>query len=280
MMEGEDESSTDSGAFNNKSVWARISVVAAGPVFNFIMAFVFSVILIGCVGYDKPTIAGVTEGYPAKQAGMQEGDTIVKLNHMNIHFYNEVPMYLYTHTGEKMDVTYEREGERYTVSIEPKYNKETKSYLMGVQYAAIRQKTGVIDTLKYGVYEVKYLIWSTIESLKMLVNGRVSMNDMSGPVGIVETIGDTYEQSSSIGALEAVFSMLNISILLSANLGVMNLLPIPALDGGRLVFLIVEAIRRKRVDPEKEGWVHFVGIVLLMALMVVIMFNDIRKLIW
>lgn len=102
---------------------------------------------------------------------------------------------------------------------------------------------------------------------------------MSGPVGIVKTIGDTYDESLTDGYFYVFLNMLNFAILLSANLGVMNLLPLPALDGGRLVFLIIEAVRGKKVDPEKEGMVHFVGIVLLMGLMVFVMFNDIRNLI-
>ncbi len=112
----------------------------------------------------------------------------------------------------------------------------------------------------------------------MLVTGKVSLNELSGPVGIVKTIGDTYDASKQDGIFYIFLSMLNFSILLSANLGVMNLLPLPALDGGRLIFLILEAVRKKRVDPEKEGMVHFVGIMILMGLMVLVMFNDIRKL--
>ena len=103
------------------------------------------------------------------------------------------------------------------------------------------------------------------------------MNDVSGPVGVVDMIGETYEESQQDGAFYVWLNMLNISILLSANLGVMNLLPIPALDGGRLVFLIIEAIRRKRLDPETEAKIHFAGLMALMILMVVVMFNDVRK---
>ena len=128
------------------------------------------------------------------------------------------------------------------------------------------------------MYELHYWIDTTIQSLKFLVTGVVGVNDLSGPVGIVKTIGDTYDESKAVSTFSVVMSMLNIAILLSANLGVMNLLPIPALDGGRLVFLIVEAIRGKRIDPDKEGMVHFIGLVLLMILMVLVMFNDIRKL--
>ena len=112
----------------------------------------------------------------------------------------------------------------------------------------------------------------------MMVRGQVGIKDMSGPVGVVDMMDTTYKESSSMGAGVVALNFLSIAILLSANLGVMNLLPIPALDGGRLVFLLIEAVRRKRVPPEKEGMVHFAGLVALMVLMVVIMYNDILKL--
>ena len=278
MMEGEDGDSEDAGAFGNKSVWARISVVAAGPVFNFIMAFVFSFVLISCIGVDVPQISGVMEGYPAEEAGMQEGDIITRINGKNIHFYREVSMYTFFHPGETLQITYERDGEKTAVSLKPAYDEENNRYMMGITYGAARQKGTVFSSLKNSFFELKYWIWTTVESLKMLVTGHVSVNELSGPVGIVKTIGDTYDQSRSSGYYYVFLNMLNFSILLSANLGVMNLLPLPALDGGRLVFLIVEAVRRKKVDPEKEGMVHFVGIMLLMGLMVLVMFNDIRKL--
>lgn len=278
MMEGEDEDSDDEAAFNKKSVWARISVVAAGPVFNFIMAFFLAFILISCIGVDTPVISGVMEGYSAEKAGMQAGDTIVEINGKNIHFYREVSMYGYFHEGETLDVVYERNGERYNAVLEPMYDEETGRYLMGIISNNVREKGNVFSNLKYSAHEVGYWIWTTLESLKMLVTGQVSVNEMSGPVGIVKSIGDTYDASINDGYFYVFINMINFAILLTANLGVMNLLPLPALDGGRLVFLIVEAIRRKKINPEKEGMVHFVGIVLLMGLMVLVMFNDIRKL--
>ena len=117
MMEGEDGESTDDRAFGKKSVWARISVVAAGPVFNFIMAFVFSFILLSCNGYDVPKITEVSEGFAAEQAGMQAGDVIVKMNGKHIHFYREVSSYSMFHAGETVEVTYERDGKRYTAEL-------------------------------------------------------------------------------------------------------------------------------------------------------------------
>ena len=110
-----------------------------------------------------------------------------------------------------------------------------------------------------------------------MVTGNVGLDDVSGPVGVVSVIGDTYEESQSDGAFYVWLNMMNIAILLSANLGVVNLLPIPALDGGRLVFLFLEAIRRKRISPELEARIHFTGLMLLMLLMLVVMFNDVGK---
>jgi len=279
MMEGEDEESVDDRSFNSKTVPQRISIVAAGPVFNFIMAFAFSLILVGSVGFDRPVLTGVKEGFPAQEAGIREGDEIVKLGNKKIHLYREVSVYTYFHAGEDIEVTYKRDGKTHTAVLTPKYDEESGSYLMGIYGTTARSKGSALETLRYSAYEVKYWITSTIESLGQLIRGRVSVNEMSGPVGIVKVIGDTYTQAKSDGVFMVFLNMLNMCILLSANLGVMNLLPIPALDGGRLVFLVVEAVRGKRMDPNKEGALNFVFLMALMALMVVIMFNDIRKIV-
>lgn len=277
MMEGEDDESTDSRAFGRKSVWARISVVAAGPFFNFLMAFVFAFILTCNIGFDLPVLTGVIEGYPAEAAGIQEGDVIVRMNHRRIHFFRELSAYTQFHPGEAVAVTYERDGERYTTELTPMYNQETGSYMYGFQGSAQRTKGTVFESFVYGFYEVRYWISTTLSSLRMLVAGRVSVNDMSGPVGIVDMIGEGYEESVSYGYYAAFLQMLYITIFLSANLGVMNLLPLPALDGGRLLFMLIELIRGKRMDPEKEGMVHFLGMMLLFAFMLFIVFNDVRK---
>ncbi len=277
MMVGEDGDSDDENAFGKKSVWTRISVVAAGPIFNFILAFFLALFIIGSIGYDAPDVVAVADGYPAAEAGMQPGDRIVQMNHTKIHVYREVSLYVQTHQGETVTVTYERDGERHAVTLEPKLS-ESGTYLLGFRGSGVRTKGNIFQTVWYSAYEVKYWISTTLQSLGMMFRGRVSADDISGPVGIVNTIGNTYEASKQDGGFYVWLNMLNISILLSANLGVMNLLPIPALDGGRLVFLFLEVIRRgKRIDPEKEGMVHFVGLMLLMALMLVVMFNDFRN---
>ena len=279
MMEGEDSQSDDDRSFQKKSVWARISVVAAGPIFNFIMAFVLAVIILGNIGISTPTVAQVEDGYGAQTAGLQAGDEIIKMNHKHIHFFKEISMYTLFYAGETVEVTYERNGERHIVEVQPTYDEEQGRYRYGIDGSGEYTKVGPIKTLQYSVYEVKYWIQYTVGSLKMLLTRQVSVNDLSGPVGIVKTIGDTYDMSKSDGAFYVWMNLLNLALLLSANLGVMNLLPIPALDGGRLVFLVIEAIRGKRVSEDKEGMVHFIGLLCLFGLMILIMFNDIRKLI-
>lgn len=283
MMAGEDEASDDVNAFNNKSVWARMSVVLAGPVFNFILAFVMAIVVIGSVGYDKPQIIGVMEGYPAEEAGFMEGDIIKKINNKKITIYRDVTLYLALHTGETITVTVDRAGESYTSTIVPKISEDGSRYYMGIYVSSMRTRTSPFETLKYSLYEVKYQISTVIESLGLIFKGKVTVNDLSGPVGIVDMVNEVVEESTSAevdfktNLISVALNVINFAIMISANLGVMNLLPIPGLDGGRLLFLIVEAVRGKAIDREKEGLVHLVGLVLLMALMVVVMFNDFRK---
>lgn len=277
-MMGEDEEVTDSpGNFNNKGVLARISVIVAGAVFNFIFAFILAVVLKGFVGYDDTVIGEVTPSYPAAEAGVEAGDVITKINGKNVHLFRELSTHNQLHQGEDVTLTYVRDGKEESVKLTPKYDDELKYYRLGVTGGAY-QKASVSQMFKYGFYEVEYVIKVTFKSLGMMVTGQVGINDLSGPVGIVNLVDDTYQQTKSDGALTVIINLMNLAILISANLGVMNLLPLPALDGGRLVFLIIEGVRRKRIPPEKEGMVHMVGIILLLLLMLVVTFNDVRKL--
>ena len=273
---GEDEKEDLSeGSFNSKSPWRRISVIAAGPVFNFILAFIGAFIIICFVGVDKPVIGTVNAGTPAAEAGLQAGDEIVKINDKNIHIFKDISTYNQFHQGQTMKIVYKRNGEKNTVSVTPEKN-DSGYYLIGIT-SSNYVKTNVFETAAYSAYNVKYWINLTIDSLKQLVTGRIGVDQLSGPVGIVSAVDTTYKESKSGGALLIFLNLLQMTLLLSANLGVMNLLPLPALDGGRLVFLIVEVIRGKRVPPEKEGYVHLAGMALFLCLMVFVMYNDIRR---
>ena len=278
MMGEDDADDTSEGSFNSKSVWARISVIAAGPVFNLILAWIFCVILIGATGYQSTEITSVLDGYSAQEEGLQPGDVIKEINGRNVHLWDDVRLYTLTHPNDTpYEVVYERDGEEYTAMIEPRQLEGDVSPLLGVTSENF-ERPGVFGSMQYGMYKLKYWINYTVDSLRMLVTGQVGIKDMSGPVGIVNVVDDVYQSAAPAGVLAIILNLMNFGTFLSANLGVVNLLPIPALDGGRLVFLAVEAVRRKRIPPEKEGMVHFAGFALLMVLMVVVMYNDIMKL--
>lgn len=279
MMGEDDVDDMSEGSFNSKSVWARMSVIVAGPVFNLILAWILCMIIIGWTGYRAPVVSNVTDGYSAQEEGIEPGDVIKKIGGKSVHIWNDISLYNMMHAGTKsVEVKYERDGKDYTVVLEPKQNEGDAFPLLGITGGEM-VRPGVIGTVRYGAYTVKYWITYTVDSLKMLISGKVGVKDLSGPVGIVSAVDYVYQEAAPAGMAVVILNLLNIGVLLTANLGVMNLLPLPALDGGRLVFLIIEAVRGKRVPPEKEGMVHFAGFVLLMALMVVIMFNDILKLV-
>lgn len=264
-------------SFPEASVGARFATVVAGPVCNFILAFLFSLFIVGSYGTDVPVVMSVSDGGAAAQAGMQAGDKIISMDGKKIHLFREISFISMLSSGEAVSVVYEREGEKKETSITPIYDEQAGRYYFGLG-GGYYEKMGIVGTIQHSAFEVKYWIDTTIKSLELLVKGQVAKEDVAGPVGMAQQVNQIYTESKPSGAYYILLNMLNYAILLSANLGVLNLLPLPALDGGRLVFLIIEAIRRKPVPPEKEGIVHFAGFVLLMILMVVVLFNDLSRL--
>lgn len=276
MMLGEDEDAPEEGSFTSKSVWARMSVVLAGPIFNFLLAFIFAMVIIFNVGYNNGVLSDVEAETPAAEAGLQAGDEIIKIDNSRIHMFKELSMYMYLNPADAYDITFIRDGREHTVNVTPFYDNSTGTYRLGIGSRA--QKASFVDLFKYGFYEVKYDISTVVKSLGMLVTGGVSKDDIAGPVGIVTVIDDNYQEAKTYGAMSVFLTMAQLIVLLSANLGVMNLLPIPALDGGRFLFLIVEAIKGKPLNREREGLINLVGFGLLMVIMVLVLFNDIAKL--
>lgn len=283
MFEGEDglneaEGEPSPNSFNAAPVWARISSVVAGPLFNFILAFLLAIFLVGFSGSDKPVILGIMEGYPADEAGMEPGDVITRMNDERIYLAREIYINTYLNGDKPMEIEYERNGELFTTQLVPKYSEESGRHLIGLQGYGEAVEAKGLSVFKYAYYEVRYSFLSTIKSLAMLVRGEASKDDVSGPVGIAQVIGEVAEEATPYGPLVLLLNLANIAMLLSVNLGVLNLLPLPALDGGRLVFMLIEAVRGKPIPPEKEGMVHFAGFVALMVLMVFVMYNDIVRL--
>lgn len=285
MMLGEDEANQDERAFQNKSIPARMSVIAAGPIFNFILAFLLAMILVGASGYDTTSIKEVAEQSPAYEAGMRPGDKLLKINGESVSMYREYILYKLLKPDDKMNqVEFSRVNpdtgvsEIQKTSVTPKYSEESGKYLIGITIAPQNMRVASpMELIKYGYKEMEYDVKLTVKSLGMLFTGRASVKDLSGPVGIVVMIDDSVKAGLSVSFMAALMNVLSMCILLSANLGVMNLLPIPALDGGRLLFLIIEAVRGKPMDPEKEGLVNLIGMAALMALMIFVVFNDISR---
>ena len=286
MFEGEDglaekDGEPGEGSFLKASVWGRISTVVAGPVFNFILAFIIAFIMVnmtGIIAIRDPIATQVSEGGGAEAAGLQDGDRIVSINGEKLGLYQEISLYMQaSYRGGDLEVVYERDGVRHKTMLTPQYDESSGIYLLGVMNADYVSPKG-FETLKYAWYEMRYSVKATYKSLGMMFQGRVSREDVAGPVGLaVNVVGKTYDEAKNYGWQSVLLSMLNITLMLSVNLGILNLLPIPALDGGRLVFLLLEILRGKPVPPEKEGMVHFVGLMFFMVLMVVVFFNDLAN---
>lgn len=282
LFEGEDglesektpeEEKDESGSFLKANIWARMATVAAGPIFNFILAFLVAIIVVSIQAPARSIIGDVSEGSPAQEAGLQAGDRIVSINREKTPLFKDISLITYLNQGNTMELVYERDGQRLETTVTPVYMEDSGSYLIGIYSTKLARAEG-LEVFRSAWYEMCYSVKNTYKSLALLVTGKLSRQDVAGPVGIANVVGKTYETAKDYGVESVLYSMLSIVLLLSVNLGILNLLPIPALDGCRLVFLLIELLRGKPVPPEKEGIVHFVGLVFFMVLMVVVLFND------
>ena len=356
------ETDIPENSFQKKSVWKRMITVAAGPLFNFILAFILGVIMVCIAGVNEPSVYYVSEGSAAQEAGIKVGDLITSVDGHKIDIGRDIAIYQlaypldsdsvtieFVRDGQKMSVTYdpssicyrigitynaadgsavissvtegspaadaglmegdiitgldgnkfangeelaaylaehpcdgtqmvytiERDGETLDFTVTP---VETTEYSLGFAASYNRVPATFASAISGGYKEMLYGVKSVIVSLKMLFNGQASVKDLSGPVGIVSVISSTIQETASDGALTVFLNMLSLSVLLSANLGIVNLLPLPALDGGRLLLLIVEAFTKKKLPEKVENAINAAGFILLMALMAFILFNDVTKL--
>lgn len=281
-FEGEDGEVIEKGSgrsFNEANVWARISCVFAGPFFNFVIAFIFALIIVSQAGSDLPIVSGLTEGRPAEAAGLEVGDVITSINGESIHIWRDISLISILNTGETLTIGYDRNGVEGEVVLTPQYDEETARYYIGIEGGADYIECKGLTLIKYSYYEIVFNFRNTLKSLKSLILGKLSADNLAGPVGIAQVVDENYEVAKEYGVSSVILTMMNIAMLLSVNLGIINLLPLPALDGGRLVFLLVEVVRGKPIPPEKEGIVHFIGIVLFFILAFFVFVNDIRRII-
>lgn len=316
-FEGEDEKSDDPRAFSNQAVWKRIIVVAAGGIFNVILGFVLFLLIVSQTSpmVTNKVESVVAESYVA-ESGLMPGDEIIRINGKKVNFYNDITLYAQDFTeNTECTVVVKRDGEKKELEFRPtkskvvyrykedginvsefingkeaentfyKYSDEVKKDedLVGKDETVERLIIGFVphqeDVTVFNVWgeawnQTRFVVKLVYNSLWQMVTGKLGVDQMSGPVGIVKEVNTAVNSGST-----SWLYVLNLTALLTINLGVFNLLPIPALDGGRLFFMLIELITRKKIPPEREGLVHGIGFMLLIALVIFISFNDIAKLI-
>lgn len=265
-MEGEDEDSDDERAFNNKPAWQRAIVLAAGSFMNLLTAILLMIIIAFYVGQATTTIDVVNEDSPAYEAGIMAGDEVIALNGTDLKEWTDLQTIVGKNEGEPVVFTVLRGGQEKEITVIPEYDKETDRSIVGV---TPMKEHRPIASIGAGVANTWNMTVMMYDLLGQLITGDASAKELSGPVGIVYVVND----SAKMGLIYVVY----LAALLSLNLAVINMLPFPALDGGRLIFLLIRKITGKRVTDEMEGKVHFIGIMLLMVLMVYVTWNDIVR---
>ena len=246
-------------------------VVLAGPFMNILLAVVLAVIILMTYGEYMPMINDFTaENTPAEAAGIQVGDIITEIDGKSITYYAECTDYIQQADPARIEVTVRRDGMDVTLTAHDIYDSESGSNRLGIYISPERLRYGLLEAATNSVRYTCYIVKEMFKVLGGLFTGSVTSDDVAGPVGTISIIGQ---------AVRAGFEVvLRLGVLISINLGIMNILPIPALDGGRFLFMVIEAVRGKPIPPEKEGMIHMAGLVLLFSLMILLTVMDVRKL--
>lgn len=282
-MLGEDEESEDPRAFTSVAMWKRAAILVAGSFMNFLLGLVIVILLYsGAYAFRSSVLVDFTEGCPYESAqGLQEGDRIYKIDGKRVYQYYNVSEFLAAGDGV-YDIVVIRDGKKLEledfemVPIEyPGEEGKKYGFYMGYEEATLPIKLrNAWDTCM----EFSRMVWMGLEEL---VRGNVKMDDMAGPVGIVDMMAETGSQAESTS--DALYSIFYFTAFIAVNLAIMNMLPLPALDGGRIFLLLVtwliEKIIRRKLDPKYEGYIHAAGMILLLGLMALIMFNDIVRIV-
>lgn len=264
---------TDPRSFSNKKVWQRMSVIAAGPIMNLVLAiFLFMIVF---AFYGIPTsgsgnnIGSLLEGKPAQSAGIMPGDKIISVDGAQTPTWTSLTDAIHSKPGQPIVLVIEHEGKQRALTIQTEKDPQTGNGMVGIAPEVIYQKTSVIDSARYGLERTVDFSRLILVTLAQMITGKAPA-DLGGPVAIVQAI----DQSAQAG-WENYLGFIGI---LSIQLGLLNLFPIPALDGSHLVFLLVEGLRGKPMNPERQNFIHLLGFVFLMALMLAVTYQDIVKL--
>lgn len=286
-MEGEEEDSDDPTALNNQGFWAKLLIFAAGAAMNFIAGLLIILVLYAdAQAFYVPVVAGFADGCPLESAdGLQEGDRLLRIDGEKVYVYSDISLLMGLNKTGAFDLQIERNGEvitlrDFTMERREYTDQNGKAYTgyslyFGAEEATLGRK------LSYSWNNAMDFARLVRLSLQMLVTGQAGVKDLSGPVGIVSTMTQVGEQAATTRA--AVENIAYLAALIAVNLAVMNLLPLPALDGGKIFFLVINAVSmqlfKKQIPAKYENYIHFAGLILLLALMAVITFSDVWKLI-
>lgn len=278
-MEGEDDASEDDRAFNKKPVWQKMIIVVAGALMNLILGFILMVLLL-TTSTDLIGTNTIKEFYPdavSSQYGLQAGDRFVEIDGHHVWSEPDLSFLMSRSQDGVFDFVVERDGEKVTLN-DVHFATEQQNGITLIQYdfIIIGEQPGFLNIVKNAFTQSASIVRMVWLSVFDLVTGRYGMSELAGPVGTVDIIADVTAQAVSSGSLT---NLLTIMAFITINVGVANLLPLPALDGGRFLFLAVEAVRRKPVNPKYEGYVHAAGLALLLLLMVVVTYNDIARIV-
>lgn len=257
-------------AFYTKSIWRRMSVIAAGPLMNFVIAVPFFIVAFAGLGVpsNEPIIGVALEGGAGFAAGLEDGDRVLAIDGKPIETWQQLAQAIRDSQGQEMTLEVERDGRQLTINATAELDATQNTYLLNIQQAVERRS--ILSAVQMGFTETYEFTKQIILSFVGMFTGQIEA-ELTGPVGMTTVVGQI--------AQNGVFQLLLFIGVLSINLGIVNLFPLPALDGGRLFFMLIEAFRGKPVDPSKENMVHFIGLIALMCLMVIITYQDIMRLI-
>lgn len=268
-MAGMESDLEDPRGFNKKTVLQRMGIIFAGPLMNFITALLIFIGVFMFIGTpsDANIIGQVLDGKPAASAGLQAGDQIVKINDQAVTTWMEVVTIIHQSPGQSLQLTIQRSNQQQSFSVVPEKDPASGQGLIGIMQSAQRQ--GLLASIVLGLENTYGFTKTLLLNIGQMITGRIAP-EVSGPIGVVQIVGEVTQFGWS--------SLLTLAGYLSINLGLLNLFPIPALDGSRLAFLGFEGLRGKPLDPAKENLIHLVGFALLMLLMILITYQDILRL--
>lgn len=268
QLEGEDEENDSQNSLNNQSPFVRLKVILAGAIMNFILAFILLILLMS-VSRVSTEVSGVLENSPAYSSGIQAGDKIVSINGQMLEDGEQVLESIKKSKGD-LDIVLLRNEKSKNIKVTPRLENNNRKIGVNFQEEYNIKNFNIIKGLEKGIATFLNLTGMLYKFLGMLITGKLGLGGVSGPVGVVKEIGN----AAKTGVANLIFLLAYINI----NLGVFNLLPIPALDGGRAIFILIEMIFGKKISQEKEGYIHMVGLILLLGLIAIVTIKDVIKL--